>query len=69
METTGGGILGRLGEKLLTWIGLALLVFLAIAIWRMEPETRAAIWSGIWRTVVWVAIAAARSGPRARPRR
>jgi len=59
METTGGGILGRLGEKLLTWIGLALLVFLAIAIWRMEPETRAAIWSGIWRTVVWVAIAAA----------
>jgi len=59
METTGGGILARLSEKMLTWIGLALLVFLVIAIWKMPPETRAAIWSGIWRSVVWVVIAAA----------
>ena len=59
METAGGGILGRLGERLLTWIGLALLVFLGIAIWKMPAETRAAIWSGIWRTAVWVAIVVA----------
>lgn len=59
METTGGGILGRLGEKMLTWVGLALLIFLGIAIWRMPAETKAAIWSGIWRSAVWVAIAAA----------
>ena len=59
METTGGGILGRLGEKTLGWIILGLLIFLGIAIWQMEPETRAAIWGGIWRTAVWVAIAAA----------
>jgi hypothetical protein len=59
METTGSGILGRISEKMLTWIGLALLVFLAIAIWRMPAETRAAIWSGIWRSGAWVVIAAA----------
>jgi hypothetical protein len=59
METTGSGILGRLGERVLTWVVLGLLIFLGIAIWRMDPATRAAIWSAIWRTVTWVAIAAA----------
>jgi hypothetical protein len=59
METTGGGILGRLGEKTLGWIILGLLVFLGIAIYRMPAETKAAIWSGIWRSVVWVVVAAA----------
>jgi hypothetical protein len=59
METTGGGILGRLGERALTWIGLALLVLVGITIWRMGPEGRAALWSGIWRTTAWVVIAAA----------
>ena len=30
METTGGGILGRLGEKAIGWIILGLLIFLGI---------------------------------------
>ncbi len=59
METTSGGILGRLGEKTLGWVILGLLLFLGIAIYRMPAETKAAIWSGIWRSVAWVAIAAA----------
>ena len=59
METTGSGILGRLGEKVLGWIALGLLIVLAIAIWRMDPVVRTAIWQGIWRTILWVVIAAA----------
>jgi hypothetical protein len=59
MENTGGGILGRLGEKMLGWIALGLLIVLAIAIWRMDPVVRTAIWQGIWRTILWVVIAAA----------
>lgn len=59
METTGGGIVGRLGEKTVGWIILGLLIFVGIAIYRMPSETKAAIWSGIWRSVVWVVIAAA----------
>jgi hypothetical protein len=59
METTGGGgILGRLGEKMLGWIALGLLIVLAIAIWRMDPVVRTAIWQGIWRTILWVVIVA-----------
>jgi len=58
METPRGGILGRLAEKTLGWIILGLLIFVGIMIWKMEPETRAAIWSSIWRTVVWGVIAA-----------
>ena len=38
---------------------MSLLIFLGIAIYRMPAETRTAIWSGIWRSVVWVLIAAA----------
>ena len=59
METTSGGILGRLGEKTLGWIILGLLIFLGIAIYRMPAETKSAIWNGIWRSVVWTVIAAA----------
>jgi len=58
METPGGGILGRLGEKTLGWIALGLLILLGIAIWRMEPATRQAIWGGIWRSAAWFVIAA-----------
>ncbi|MFQ5805030.1 MAG: hypothetical protein ACE5I3_01130 [Phycisphaerae bacterium] len=58
METTGGGILGRLGEKVLGWVALALLILIGIAIWRMDPVLRTAIWQGIWRTIFWIAIAA-----------
>ena len=56
---TGGGILGRVGEKLLTLIGAALLVLLAITFYRMDAATKTAIWEGIWRTTAWVIIAAA----------
>jgi len=60
MESTGGGgILGRVGEKVLGWVALGLLIFLGIAIWRMDPVVRTAIWQGIWRTILWVVIAAA----------
>jgi hypothetical protein len=57
MESTGGGILGRLGEKFLGWIALGLLILLGIGIWQMGPTGRAAVWSGIWRTLMWIAIA------------
>lgn len=59
METTGGGILGRLAERTLGWIILGVLILVGIAIWQAGPEWRAAMWSRIWRTVVWVAIVAA----------
>lgn len=58
MEKPGGGILGRLGEKTLGWIILGGLIFLGIAIYQTPAATKAAIWSGIWRTVVWVALVA-----------
>jgi hypothetical protein len=59
METPRGGILGRLAEKTLGWAILGLLIFVGIAIWQAGPEWRATMWSRIWRTVVWVVIAAA----------
>ena len=59
METTGSGILGRLGEKALGWIILGLLIAIGIAIWQMDPVLRTSIWQGIWRTIFWLAIAAA----------
>lgn len=59
MERTGGGILGRLGEKVLGWIALGALIFLGIAIYQMPAETKQAIWSGIWRTLLWLALVAA----------
>lgn len=63
METQGssavGGILGRLSEKVLGWIALAIVVLVGIAVYQMPADTKAAIWSGIWRSIVWVIIAAA----------
>jgi hypothetical protein len=59
METPGGGILGRLSERMLGWVALGLLIFLGIAIWQAGPEWRAAMWSRIWRTAVWLAIVGA----------
>jgi len=58
METSGG-ILGRLSEKVLGWIALALLILIGVAIWQMDPVLRTSIWQGAWRTVFWVVIAAA----------
>lgn len=49
------GIFGRLGEKVLGWIALGLLIFLGIAIYQMPGETKAAIWSAIWRGFLWLA--------------
>ena len=58
MESPGGGILGRLTERVLSLIALGLVVLCAVALYRMEPQTRQAIWAGIWRTAVWLVIAA-----------
>jgi len=56
-------MLGRVGERLLGWIGfliaLGLVALLGVAIWRMGPDGRAALWAGIWRTALWLGIAAA----------
>lgn len=54
---TGGGFLGRVGERVVSWIALGLLILLGVAIWRMQPETRTAIWENTWRTGVWIALA------------
>ncbi|HMQ17421.1 MAG TPA: hypothetical protein PKC49_15770 [Phycisphaerae bacterium] len=59
MEIPGGGVLGRLGEKVLGWIALALLIAIGVGIWQMPAETKGAIWSGLWRSIVWLAAAAA----------
>lgn len=57
METSPG-IWSRVGERVLGWIALGMLVALAVAIWQMPAATKAALWSGAWRTATWVAIAA-----------
>lgn len=58
MEVPGGGILGRLSEKVLGYVALAIVVLVGIAIYQMPAETKGAIWSGIWRSIVWVVLAA-----------
>lgn len=58
MEVQSGGILFRLGEKVLGWIALALIVAAGIAIWQMPAETKSAILSGAWRSLVWLVIVA-----------
>lgn len=58
METSGGGMLGRLAEKAIGWVAAALLLLLGIAVWRMGPEARGAILSAVGRTLGWVVIAA-----------
>jgi hypothetical protein len=62
METSGGhmlGILGKLGDKILTMIALALVLLGAYALYRLGPEGRGALWAGIVNTIAWVVIAAA----------
>lgn len=50
------GIFGRLAERILSWVALALVVLLGIAIYQMPSETKAAIWSAAWRSVFWLSI-------------
>lgn len=57
METSQG-MLGRLTEKVIGWVALALIVGLGIAIWQMPAESKAAVWSGVWRSAAWLGIAA-----------
>lgn len=58
METSGG-ILGRLGEKVLGWIALALLIALGVGIWQLGPDGRGAILSALGRAFLWLVIASA----------
>ena len=58
METSGG-ILARVSERILYVIGLGLLVLAGYAVYRLGPDGRAALWSGIGRTVAFIALAAA----------
>ncbi len=59
METTGDGILGRLGEKILGWIALGVLILIGVWIWYIGPEGRGNIWSWVWRCSTWLVIVAA----------
>jgi hypothetical protein len=59
MEGTGGGILGRLGEKVLGWIALALIVALGFGLYKIGAPGRQALWGAIWRTSLWVAVVGA----------
>lgn len=58
MESPGLGMLGRVGEKVLGYIALALLVLGGIAIYQVPAETKGAIWSGVWRTAAWLVFSA-----------
>lgn len=51
-------MLARIGERVLSWIALAGVVAVGIAIYQMPAETKSAIWSGAWRSALWVVIAA-----------
>jgi len=59
MEVKSPGMLGRLSEKVIGWIALAGLILGAVAVYQMPGETKGAIWSGVWRSVAWVVVAAA----------
>lgn len=52
-------MLGRIAERVLSWLALAAVVAAGIGIWQMGPDARGAVWSGIWRTLVWLTVVAA----------
>ena len=58
METRGG-ILSGAAERMLAWVGFALVLFAAFSIYNIPGETKQAIWDGIWRTIFWFVIVAA----------
>ena len=57
METRG--ILGRLADNMTQVIAMGLLLAAAYGLWYIGAAGRAALWSGIWRTTVWVGLVAA----------
>lgn len=57
METSGGGILGRLSEKVLYLIAIAALVLIGFGIWDMGPQGRQAALNWLWNAVVWLVVA------------
>ena len=57
METSGG-FFGRVAEKVVGWIALALIVGAGVAIWQMGPVMRGAIWETAWRSAAWIGGAA-----------
>lgn len=59
MSAEGTTFLSRISERVLSWIALGLVVAAGVGLWQMGPEARAALWSGAWRSVAWLAIVAA----------
>ncbi len=58
METRGG-ILSGVAERMLAWVGFALLLVIGFAIYNIPAATKQAIWDGIWKTIFWLVIVAA----------
>lgn len=58
MEASGG-IFGRISEKVISWVVFGLLVVVGFTIYQMPAETKSAIWSGIWRTIMFIGVSAA----------
>lgn len=58
MENSGG-ILARVGEHLLKWVGFLAIIALALGIYFMGSSGRAALWAAIWRTTAWLVFVAA----------
>lgn len=54
----GAGLIGRLGEKVLGWVALGLLILAGYGIYQLGPEGRGAILSATGRIVGWVVIVA-----------
>jgi hypothetical protein len=52
------GLLGRVFENALGWVVLGLILAAGVAIWQMPSETKQAIWSGAWRTALWLGLSA-----------
>lgn len=54
----GSTLLGRLGEKVLGWAALGLILLVAVAVYQTPADTKQAIWSGLWRSIMWLSIVA-----------
>jgi hypothetical protein len=58
MAIESPGIMSRISERVISWVVLALIVAAGIGIWQMGPELRQAWLTGLWRTLLWLVIAA-----------